>query len=67
MDSISKSEKDSSQGDDIHIAPEQEKHLPHEAWHVVQQKQGRVKGKRLVNDDKNLEGEADVMGNKIRK
>ena len=32
-----------AQGTDIHIAPGQEKHLPHEAWHVVQQKQGRVK------------------------
>ena len=32
-----------AQGADIHMAPGQEKHLPHEAWHVVQQKQGRVK------------------------
>ena len=32
-----------AQGTDIHLAPGQEKHLPHEAWHVVQQKQGRVK------------------------
>lgn len=32
-----------AQGSDIHVAPDQEKHLPHEAWHVVQQKQGRVK------------------------
>ncbi len=31
-----------AQGTNIHIAPGQEKHLPHEAWHVVQQKQGRV-------------------------
>ncbi|HCC51392.1 MAG TPA: hypothetical protein DEQ30_04490, partial [Porphyromonadaceae bacterium] len=31
-----------TQGTDIHVAPGQEKHLPHEAWHVVQQKQGRV-------------------------
>lgn len=29
-------------GNNIHIAPGQEKHLPHEGWHVVQQKQGRV-------------------------
>lgn len=29
-----------AQGTDIHIGPGQEKHLPHEAWHVVQQKQG---------------------------
>ena len=59
-----------AQGTDIHIAPGQEKHLPHEAWHVVQQKQGRVKatkqmkGKINVNDDIGLEKEADVMGAK---
>ena len=29
-------------GSPIHVAPGQEQHLPHEAWHVVQQKQGRV-------------------------
>ena len=27
-----------AQGTDIHVAPGQEAHLPHEAWHVVQQK-----------------------------
>src|ERR1700694_1992948 len=32
-----------AQGADIHLGPGQERHLPHEAWHVVQQKQGRVK------------------------
>jgi hypothetical protein len=26
-----------AQGSDIHVAPGQEQHLPHEAWHVVQQ------------------------------
>ncbi|WP_378179137.1 DUF4157 domain-containing protein [Aquimarina sp. SS2-1] len=57
-----------AQGTDIHLAPGQEKHLPHEAWHVVQQKQGRVqptmqfKGKVAINDDAGLEKEADVMG-----
>ena len=57
-----------AQGADIHLAPGQEKHLPHEAWHVVQQKQGRVKptmqmkGGINVNDDAGLEQEADVMG-----
>jgi hypothetical protein len=57
-----------AQGTDIHLGPGQEKHLPHEAWHVVQQKQGRVKptmqmmGKVNVNDDAGLEKEADVMG-----
>lgn len=56
-----------AQGTDIHIGPGQEKHLPHEAWHVVQQKQGRVKptlqmeGAVEVNDDEGLEREADVM------
>lgn len=28
-----------TQGTEIHVGPGQEKHLPHEAWHVVQQKQ----------------------------
>ncbi len=31
-----------AQGADIHLAPGQQHHLPHEAWHVVQQAQGRV-------------------------
>jgi hypothetical protein len=59
-----------AQGTDIHLGPGQEKHLPHEAWHVVQQKQGRVKptvqlkGKVYINDDPGLEKEADVMGAK---
>ena len=59
-----------AQGTDIHLGPRQEKHLPHEAWHVVQQKQGRVKptvqmkGKVNVNDDIGLEKEADVMGDR---
>lgn len=56
-----------AQGTDIHLGPGQEQHLPHEAWHVVQQKQGRVKPtmqmkKVNVNDDVGLEKEADVMG-----
>lgn len=57
-----------AQGSEIHLAPGQEAHLPHEAWHVVQQAQGRVKptmqmksGLR-VNDDVGLEREADLMG-----
>ncbi|WP_120504868.1 DUF4157 domain-containing protein [Sulfitobacter mediterraneus] len=32
-----------TRGTDIHIGPGQDRHLPHEAWHVVQQKQGRVR------------------------
>lgn len=58
-----------AQGTDIHVAPGQEQHLPHEAWHVVQQAQGRVKPTTQmkgtsVNDDVGLETEADVMGAK---
>lgn len=58
-----------TQGTDIHVAPGQEKHLGHEAWHVVQQKQGRVqpttqmKGLN-INDNASLEHEADIMGAK---
>jgi len=56
-----------TQGRDIHVGPGQEKHLPHEAWHVVQQKQGRVNATMQmkgvgINDDAGLEREADVMG-----
>ena len=59
-----------AKGTEIHVGPGNEKHLPHEAWHVVQQKQGRVqptkqlKGKVPLNDDKSLENEADLMGDK---
>jgi len=58
-----------AQGTNIHVATGQEKHLPHEAWHVVQQKQGRVKPTvqlmgQSINDDAGLENEADVMGAK---
>lgn len=56
-----------TQGSDIHVAPGQEKHLPHEGWHVVQQMQGRVKPTMqakdvAINDDAGLEREADAMG-----
>ncbi|HJT58048.1 MAG TPA: DUF4157 domain-containing protein [Ktedonobacteraceae bacterium] len=58
-----------AQGSDIHVGPHQEKQLAHEAWHVVQQKQGRVKPTLqakdvAINDDQKLEREADVMGAK---
>ena len=58
-----------AQGTDIHVASGQEQHLPHEAWHVVQQKQGRVKPTMQlqginVNDDIGFEQEADIMGRK---
>lgn len=56
-----------AQGSDIHLGPGQEHHLPHEAWHVAQQRQGRVRGNLMakgapINDDPALEVEADVMG-----
>jgi hypothetical protein len=58
-----------AQDTDIHLSPGQEKHLPHEAWHVVQQKQGIVKPSLQmkginINDDEQLEKEADEMGAK---
>ena len=59
-----------AKGFDISLAPEEEKPLPNEAWHVVQQKQGRVKPTRElkgggpVNDHGSLENEADALGNK---
>jgi hypothetical protein len=58
-----------AQGTDIHVSSGQEQHLAHEAWHVVQQKQGRVKPTVAlkgvgINDDQSLEKEADAMGAK---
>ncbi|MDR7665494.1 DUF4157 domain-containing protein [Methanosarcina sp. Z-7115] len=59
-----------TQGTDIHIAPGQEKHLPHETWHVVQQKESRVRPTIqlkdvAVNDDVKLEHEADEFGKSV--
>ena len=57
-----------AQGSNIHLGPGQDKHLPHEAWHLVQQAQGRVRptlqvnGNVPVNDDPQLEREADQLG-----
>lgn len=61
-----------AEGSNIHVAPGQEKHIGHEAWHVVQQKQGRVKpttevGGVPINDNKSLESEADKMGEQTSK
>lgn len=59
-----------AQGRDIQLAPGQEQQLPHEAWHVVQQAQGRVPSTLQagngapVNGDPALEREADAMGAK---
>lgn len=57
-----------AKGTDIHLAPGQEKHLPHETWHIVQQQKGRVKATMQVKDhvmittETALENEADIMG-----
>jgi hypothetical protein len=58
-----------TQGTEIYVGPGQEQHLPHKAWHVVQQKQGRVRPTlqaqgMAINDETALEHEADVMGTK---
>jgi len=61
-----------AQGSDIHLGPGQEEHLPHEAWHVVQQKANRVQtttnvGGQAINADPSLELEADQMGERASK
>lgn len=58
-----------TQGTDIYVSPGQERHLPHEAWHVVQQKQGRVEptiqtAGAQINDNRELEKEASISGDK---
>ena len=58
-----------TQGTDIYVAPGQERHLAHEAWHVVQQKQRRVQpvsptDRVAINNDPRLENEAEEMGTK---
>lgn len=58
-----------TQGSEIYVAPGQERHLSHEAWHVVQQKQGRVAPTEQmnginINSSLCLEQEADTMGAK---
>jgi hypothetical protein len=59
-----------TQGSEIHVGPGQEKHLAHETWHAVQQKQGRVKPTLqakgvAINDDPGLEQEAEQMGKPV--
>ena len=58
-----------TQSNRIEVASGQEKHISHEAWPVVQQREGRVKPTRQlhgvgIDDDPALEKEADVMGQK---
>lgn len=55
-----------TQGTDVFIGPGQEQHLSHELGHVVQQKLGHVEATksvngRPVNDDRELEREADLF------
>lgn len=56
-----------TRGTEIHIGPGQQAYLPHEAWHVVQQKQGRVPSTTRIkdaafNDSRELEMQADAFG-----
>jgi hypothetical protein len=53
-----------AQSPHVHVGPGQEMHLPHEAWHIVQQMQGRVAPTIgvegvSINEDLALEREAD--------
>lgn len=55
-----------TQGNQVYIGPGQEKHLPHELTHVVQQKRNMVQPNGMVNgeplnDDSALERAADNM------
>lgn len=57
-----------AQGREIHLGPGQERFLAHEAWHVVQQAQGRVPlaaPRSRIVDDPALEREADAMAARI--
>ena len=56
-----------AQGSEIHLGSGQDKHLPHELGHVVQQMEGRVQPTTSVaglsvNDNPGLETEATQMG-----
>lgn len=57
-----------TQGNQIYMGPGQERHLAHEAWHAVQQKQERVRATGqmkigvAVNADARMELEANSMG-----
>lgn len=61
-----------TQGADIHVGPGQEEHLPHEAWHVAQQKLNRVRASaslngEKINTDPALEKEADQFASHYTK
>lgn len=55
-----------TQGSEVFVAPGQEKHLPHELGHVIQQKSNAVKptgevGGMPLNDDEAMESGADKL------
>lgn len=59
-----------TKGREIELAPGEQRQLPHEAWHVVQQAEGRVDPTHraeghAINDHAELEQEADAMGAKL--
>lgn len=54
-----------ARGPEIHLAPGQERHLAHEAWHVVQQRRGGLRGRGQdgeLLEDPAQEREADAFG-----
>jgi hypothetical protein len=56
-----------AKGRHIALGPGQERHLPHEAWHIAQQAQGRARGTtqlqgETISANPALESEADTMG-----
>lgn len=60
-----------TQGNEIYVAPGQEKHLPHELGHVVQQKSDVVRptgeiGGLPLNDDMAMENDADTIAAKAQ-
>lgn len=60
-----------TQGNQVYVAPGQQKHLSHELGHVIQQKQGRVKPTTTIsgvalNDDTELENNADEFGEVVQ-
>lgn len=61
-----------TQGNDVFVAPGQEKHLPHELGHVVQQKSNMVKpteeiGEVPLNTDTAMESNADDIAQNTEK
>lgn len=60
-----------ARGNEIHVGSGADHLIAHELWHVVQQRQGRVRATTVthdhaVNDDDALEREADVMAVRAR-